>query len=249
MLKSLLILLAVLLSAPGMVTGHDLWLEKETPQEPPSYTLRHGHPDSDTSHKAAGMAGFGHGLNSDSLDSLSILRAVCIDSSGLATEITLEDSRSLSFRCGGAALIVAVSTGFWTKTPYGTKNVPRTGVQRPVRSWQSLESVKRIDGWVPALALPISSGLELMPQSNPLVLAEGEKLRLLVTFDGKPAAGAVVSCDGRPRGTTGDDGRINIRIRRPGLQMIRADLTLPFPGPEADETVHTATLNFEVQAR
>jgi nickel transport protein len=82
-----------------------------------------------------------------------------------------------------------------------------------------------------------------------LTLDPGDKLRLLVMLDGKTVAGAAVSYDGRLRGITDENGRINIRIRRAGLQMIQATLSLPYPGPEADETVHTTMLNFEVQPR
>lgn len=116
----------------------------------------------------------------------------------------------------------------------------------PIKSWLSYESVKRIDGWDAKLARPLTQGLEITPLDDPLRLHEGEKVRLVVTFEGRPIEGAAVAYDGKPRGATGADGRINIRIRHAGFQIIQASLTLPSAAPEADEVVHTANLNFEL---
>ena len=55
-----------------------------------------------------------------------------------------------------------------------------------------------------------------------------------------------MSYDGKPRGTTGRDGRINVRVRHGGFQVIQASLTLPDPSGKADEIVHSANLNFEL---
>jgi nickel transport protein len=55
-----------------------------------------------------------------------------------------------------------------------------------------------------------------------------------------------VSYDGKPRGTTGRDGRINIRLRHGGFQVIQASLTRPDASGKADEVIHSANLNFEL---
>ena len=70
----------------------------------------------------------------------------------------------------------------------------------------------------------MSTDLELVFTENPFALAVGDKLRLTVVFRGEPAQDVTVAYDGDPRGVTGDDGRINLRIRHKGLQLIN---TLP----------------------
>lgn len=73
---------------------------------------------------------------------------------------------------------------------------------------------------------------------------DGDKLRVRVLADGKPAPGAIVMYDGKPRGETGTDGALHIRIRHPGLQLIQATAHTPHAGPEAEEVVHTTALTF-----
>jgi len=110
----------------------------------------------------------------------------------------------------------------------------------------SFESVKRIDRWSAELAEPLTDWLEMTPINDPLSLREGKKLRLSVSFEGRPAQGVIVSYDGKPRGTTGRDGRINIRLRHGGFQVIQASLTGPDASGKADEVVYAANLNFEL---
>jgi nickel transport protein len=116
----------------------------------------------------------------------------------------------------------------------------------PIESWLSHDSVKRIDRWTDALAKPLAKGLELTPIEDPLRLRKGEKLRLRVSFDGKPTQDAIVAYDGRPRGQPGPDGEINIRLRHGGFQVIQATLTRPISSGKADEVIHSTNLNFEI---
>jgi nickel transport protein len=150
---------------------------------------------------------------------------------------------------GCAAIFVLTSSGYWTKTPYTTKNRPKTEVREPLASWLSYESVKRIDRWTPELADPLTTDIEIVPVNNPLELDPGDKLRLVITLEGRPVAGAVVAYDGKTRGQTGTDGRINVKIRHRGFQIVQATLRVPVESEETDEIVHTANLNFEIDDR
>jgi nickel transport protein len=118
----------------------------------------------------------------------------------------------------------------------------------PVESWLSHDSVKRIDHWTESLARPLAGGLELTPLEDPLRLRKGKKLRLRVSFDGEPVGDAVVAYDGKPRGQPGPDGRINIRLRHGGFQVIQATLTRALSSEKADEVIHSSHLNFELPA-
>ncbi len=229
-MKALLIVLTILLAA-APAWAHDLWLEREDG----GLGLYYGHKYS------------GHeGAKSMEYDPAWVREALCFDGAG--TQIGFQVQGTYPYRMQGecAAAYVLTSSGYWTKTPYGTKNVPRTEARMPIKSWLSYESVKRIDRWNAALAEPLTAGLELTPFNDPLSLRKGEKLRLQVTFGGQPAQGVVVTYDGKPRGQTGADGGINIRVRHGGFQVIQASLSKPDASDKADEVIHSANLNFEL---
>jgi nickel transport protein len=175
-----------------------------------------------------------------------VREASCFDTTGskLAFESPPAHPYRIPREC--AAACVLTSSGYWTKTPYGTQNLPRAEARMPIKSWLSFESVKRIDHWTAELAEPLTAWLEMTPLGDPASLRKGKKLRLRVSFDGQPVEGVVVSYDGKPRGTTGRDGRINIRVRHGGFQVIQASLTLPDASGKADEIIHAANLNFEL---
>ena len=107
--------------------------------------------------------------------------------------------------------------------------------------------VERFDGWSAALAEPLTGWLEMTPLGDPASLRQGRKLRLRVTFERQPVEGVVVTYDGKPRGLTGRDGGINIRLRHAGFQVIQASLSRPDASGKADEIVHSANLNFELR--
>ncbi len=174
-----------------------------------------------------------------------VLWARCFDEEGGEIEAGIGPASPVKIDCDGAILYVMTSSGYWTKTPYGTRNVPKDQVSMPVRSWLSFESVKRVGSWNEKLSRPLTSELELIPLNDPLALEKNGKIRLLVTYQGRPVEGAVVSCDGKPRGRTGEDGRVNIRLRHDGFQAIQASYTLPLDTEKADEAVHSTNLNFE----
>jgi nickel transport protein len=162
--------------------------------------------------------------------------------------IPFQSEEAYPYRMQGECAVahVSISSGYWTKTPYGTQNLPKNQARMPLRSWLSHDSVKRIDHWAGPLARPLAGGLELTPLEDPLSLRKGEKLRLQVTFDGTPVEDAVVAYDGKPRGRPGADGRINIRVRHGGFQVIQATLTRSIASEKADEVIYSTHLNFEL---
>jgi nickel transport protein len=146
-----------------------------------------------------------------------------------------------------AASWFLVSSGYWSKTPYGTKNLPKSEVGAVMDSWLSLEAIKRIDRWGEALSRPLTKELELVPTYNPLALKPGDKLRLRAFYQGKPAANVTVAYFGKPRGVTGPDGAINIRLAEPGLQLVQGSLERSLDDGKADKAIHTTALQFELK--
>jgi nickel transport protein len=139
-----------------------------------------------------------------------------------------------------------MATGYWTKTVWGTVNRSKDTQRAVVDSWRSEEWVKRLEVWTPALRQPVSSGLELSPQTDPFHLGPGDELRLRATLKGAPTAGVAVAYDGQPQGMTDDEGRIDVRIRHGGGQMISGSLETPLLDAKADRLLRTAILQFDL---
>ncbi|MEY3220011.1 MAG: hypothetical protein RIT27_1368 [Pseudomonadota bacterium] len=148
---------------------------------------------------------------------------------------------------GNCALTYALlSSGFWTKTLEGSKNLPKNQVNHPLKSWQSFESIKRIKIWHTGFIKPVTQTLELLPLQNPLSLNLNDKVSLKLVHNGQPVKNAIVLYLGQPRGQTDDNGEINIRLKEKGLQLIQATYRQPSDGLQADEIVHTTHLLFEI---
>lgn len=234
MRRTALALFSLLLAA-GAGEAHDLWLESSAR----GLTLYHGHPPGlahdDSAPKEAPIE--------------TVLRVDCfgLDASGESRDSIA--GYPVDFGEGCPAACALLSSGYWTKTPYGMKNVPKNEATQPLSSWLSFESVKRIERWSDAFAEPLTADLEIVPLHDPFALRDGDKLRLLLTLEGKPVPGAIVLYDGRPRGETDADGLVNIRLRRAGIQLIVASLRTPLASEKADETVRTATLVFDLEEK
>lgn len=211
--------------------AHDLWLESG----PANWALRYGH-----------RPGGHGGAQALPLPPERVQRAVAVTSAGDTLTVALTDARAGAWPADAAAIFVVTSSGIWTKSTEGTKNLTPAQVAHPLASWRSVESVKGIARWLPALAAPLTGELELVPASDPLRLAVGEKLTLIATRGGKPAPGVTVAYAGEPRGLTDAAGKVNIRLRAAGLQLIQASLETPLTTGEADKLIEATALCFSL---
>jgi nickel transport protein len=230
-LPLLLLILAAHLGSSCGAHAHALWIERTDE----GLTLLSGHRHSE--HGGPELMEYPLAY---------VLEAVCFDSRGEPT-VMEPTATPVSFPGDCAACTALLSSGYWTKTPRGTKNLPKDEADTPLRSWLSYESVKRIDHWSEAFAAPLTENLEIIPLTDPAQMHEGDKVTVLVTFRGEPLAGVPVAYSGSTRGETDSEGRINIRLRKPGLQLLSASYRIPLESARADEEVHTATLVFELQ--
>jgi nickel transport protein len=144
------------------------------------------------------------------------------------------------------SLLVSLDSGYWSQTLTGTKNQPKDELFAVLRSWHALETVKHVKGWSARLQQAFGPGLELVLREDPFNFAIGDKLRLTAMLNGQPVAGVNVAYHGDPRGVTGDDGRINLKIRHTGLQLISASLEQPIDSAKADKQVRSTVLMFNI---
>jgi nickel transport protein len=228
--------IALIVSAALLATAshaHDYWFERSGED----YLLHRGHRFSQ--HQGEKEVPF---------DPQIVTRADCLRA-GDAEPSPAAVSGSYPLRVEGpcVAVMVAADSGYWSQTLAGTKNQGKDELFGVLRSWQALESVKRVEAWAERLREPLSTNLELVFTEDPFALGVGEKLRLTALLQGRPAEGVTVAYHGDPRGVTGADGRVNIRIRHKGLQLITASLEEPLDGAKADKRVRSTILMFDIQ--
>jgi nickel transport protein len=225
-----LVLLGTAVCSP--LLAHDLWIERDAQV----LTLSYGHERS------------GHqGVKRLEYKPETVRQAECYNAAGQGQKTERGQAYPVTLKGDCAASWFLVSTGYWSKTPYGTKNLPKGEVGAVMDSWLSVEAIKRIDRWGDDLARPLTQELELVPTANPLALKSGDKLRLRAYYQGKPAAHVTVAYFGKPRGVTGADGTINIRLNEPGLQLVQGSLEQPLDDGKADRVIRATTLQFEIK--
>lgn len=214
--------------------AHDLWLEKEGG----AYVLQQGHRTG--THAGAERVPYAPDF---------VKQALCFDERGKAKPLAVAAAYPVRIAGDCAALFVAASSGYWSKTAWETRNAPKTGIPGVMKSWRSEDSVKRVNRWSARLSQPLTPGLEITPVDDPFRLGVDDKLRVRVTLDGLPRAGVPVAYDGATRGATGEDGTVVLKIRHGGLQMIAASLETPLDDGKADTLVRATTLNFELPGK
>lgn len=212
--------------------AHDYWFEREGK----GYVLYQGHRYS--AHQGEERVPYEPSI---------VQHALCLNERGEVMERPHPATYPARFAGPCAAFVVQASSGYWSQSLTGTVNKPKSEVFGALRGWLSEESVKQIDAWSPRLLVAITSGLELVPLENPLTRRVDDKLHLLASWEGKPKAGVTVAYDGEPRGVTGADGRVNIRLRRGGVQVIAASFEEPLKDPKADRIVRGTILQFQIK--
>jgi nickel transport protein len=145
-------------------------------------------------------------------------------------------------------IFVEVDNGYWSKTIYGWKNLPKRKASRVVEANRSIYFSKALLVWDDVLRKPLAMAqLDILLMKNPYELKVGDALPIQVICRGKPVAG--VEVEGRDHkvvSTTDQDGNAGIRVQQ-GWQLISASHKEPIKGdPDADYLSLTATLTFEV---
>jgi nickel transport protein len=225
------LILFALLACASLAQAHDLWLEKSGKH----WTLYQGHRHS----VHAGAETMAYGSN-------FVTTTACLDARGAKRPLAVAGTAPWTASGDCAALLLEMSSGYWSKTPWETKNVPKNEAQGAIRSWLSKDSLKRIEQWAAPFAQPLGQGLEIVPTGDPFALKPDDKLIVRIFLAGKPQANVPVAYHGDTRGETDPDGRIAIRLRHGGVQLISASVELPLKDGKADVEILAATLQFEL---
>lgn len=140
-------------------------------------------------------------------------------------------------------LLARYAGGSWSKTFDGTQKGDRSAHPDALYSWESVEIVR----FVRRPLAPVTEGFALVP-AGPLTKARiGKRFTFRTVLDGKPLPGIPVAYFGSTRGVTDGDGKINIRLRHPGIQQITASYTAKSSKTNIDKKVTSYSLNFEVR--
>ncbi len=221
----------LLLGSP--IWAHEYWFEREGQK----YVLYRGHHFGD--HEGESRVPY---------DPAIIRHVSCVSFGGVTQSVSPPYRYPVRIPGSCARLTVVVDSGYWSANGIETLNQSKEEVPDALNSWRTIESTTLLNAWNKFEHRPsLPQGLEIFLEKTPFKAEEGEKLRLVVVQAGKPRQGVTVAYDGNPRGETGPDGRINIRVRHGGLQVITGSLKELAPDPQkADTLFHSTTLLFEL---
>lgn len=219
--------LALSLVAPRLAVAHDLWVAREGGE----LVLRLGH------------EGQVVGIDASRVTTMRCVQDGAGRDLRSSASVTPQELR-VAARCD--ALSARFDGGFWTLTPDGEKNLPKSQVPDAVRSWASRQFAKWIDARAPQASRPLGDELEIVPADDLSRAREGDKIAVRVLVDGKPAPGAIVSVGHKTIGETDRRGEVRLRIRSKSLETVGATVRRPLASRDADTLVLEATLSFEV---
>ncbi len=228
-LPLLLVALFLVLPASG-VFAHDYWIEKRGDDF---------------------MLVFGHGSQRSEFDASKVKTLKAFDNQGREMGVTKEKKGTeilLKPEGQPSLLFVEVDDGYWSKTIYGWKNLPKRKASRVVESTRSFYYSKALLSWNETLQRPLSDArLDIIPLQDPKNLKAGDLLPLRVLYQGNPISGVEVEGgDHQKVATTDREGVAKVRLSK-GHHLFSVNYREPLKNdPDADTLSITATLTFEV---
>jgi uncharacterized GH25 family protein len=220
---------AALLLLPAIASAHDLWVERA----PEGFLARYGH----------------RGGESLPIDAAKVKAIRCFDGKGAPRDLLAAagfGAKEVRFAGPCAVASVFYDGGYWSLTPDGEVNLPRTKVASAVRSWSSRQYAKWVDARSPAAGAPVGDELEIVPVTDLAKAREGDKIAVRVLASGRPLPNAAVAVGHRTLGETDSKGELRLRLRAPGVQSISTSVRRAKSTPEAEAEVLEASLTFEV---
>lgn len=200
---------------------------------------------------------YGHGAEDLSvIKRLKLITSVGgVDAEGQPVAVQLKQSDHLAFVdvAGAPATVTAtMDNGYWTQAADGKWfNKGHDEVPGAKRSGRFLKYSTHLRVLPPGETKPVPGlAFQIVPIGAKFPQHSGEALTLRVLLDGKPAVGAQVwpdavnDPDNQPI-TVGRDGRVTLKVRNQGLNVIKAAVdSPPADTAKANKTEHVATLSF-----
>ena len=213
----------------GVASAHDYWIEKKG----------NGY-----------IIVYGHGEQRTEYDPATVKKITVFNAEGKPVEFRKEmHGKVLMIKPAGSAtvIIVDLDSGYWSKTIYGWKNLPKRKASRVVEALRSYHYSKSIISWGESVRQPMAGiKLDIVPLKNPFDLNTGEALPLKVYFDANPLAGVTIESDHEKVAVTDKDGTTKVPLKR-GRQLLTVERKEPAKDdPDADFISVTTTLTFGV---
>jgi len=226
----ILIALGLLLAFVPGVSAHDFWMDRSG---------------------QGFLLIFGHGDQREEFDPSKVKAVKAFGPGGREIEVRREKKgKGLLLQPveRPSWIYAEIDNGYWSKTIYGWRNLPKRKASRVVEAIHSFYYSKALMSWSDALQSPVPSAqLDIVLLKNPFESKAGDSLPIKVLLRGKPLAGVEVEGgDHDIVSTTDKDGIARVRMSG-GHQLLSVDLKEPIKDdPDADYMSFTATLTFEV---
>jgi uncharacterized GH25 family protein len=216
------------LLVPSAGRAHDFWVERARD----GFAVRHGH----------------LGGEALAIDASKVKAIRCGDGASPPKDMVATarfSPNEVRFSAACALVSVFHDGGYWSLTPDGEVNLPRSRVENVVRSWASRQYAKWVDAKSPAAGAVLGDDLEVVPVTDLAKATKGDKITVRVLSAAHPVPNAVVAVAHHPLGETDSKGEIRLRVRET-VESISTSIRRPGTTPEADAEVLEASLTFEV---
>jgi cobalt/nickel transport system permease protein len=227
---SFLVMVILIAILPSSLLAHDFWIEKKGNEF---------------------MVVFGHGTQRLEFEPSKIKNVKAFDLRGKEVGVNKEKRGTgilLKTDEPPSLLFVEIDDGYWSKTIYGWKNLPKRKASRVVESFRSFYYSKALLSWGEAVQRPLNDAkLDILPLENPFELREGNVLPVRILYQGKPISGLEVEGgDHQKIATTDKEGVARLKVSK-GHQVFSVNYKEPIKNdPDADSLRITSTLTFEV---
>jgi len=194
---------------------------------------------------------FGHGAHREEFDIAKIKYVKAFNLDGTLIEIKKEARKKeviLQVSESPSLLIAFIDNGYWSKTMYGWRNLPKRKASRVVEAIRSLNYSKLLLSWCSWIQQPIKEiPLDIVPLKNPFSMKSGELLPIKITYEGKPLGGMdVFGADHNILGKTNPDGELNLPFTRGPQRITAIHKVVLKDDPDGDFIHFTTTMSFEV---
>jgi cobalt/nickel transport system permease protein len=226
---SMLLILSLTL-LPCTLLAHDFWIEKRGSE----FAIV-----------------FGHGSQRLEFEPSKVRTVKAFDLQGKEIGVTQEKKGTgilLKTEEPPSLFFVEIDDGYWSKTIYGWKNLPKRKASRVVESIRSFYYSKALLSWGEAAQKPmIDAKLDILLLENPFELKGGNVLPVRVLCQSKPISGLEIEAgDHQKIATTDKEGNARLKLSK-GHQVLSVNYKQTIKNdPDADSLSLTSTLTFEV---